>query len=151
MWRKSQLVKCSLCRWDTRLGDGKPFISRKAHNGQVYSVDFNKKTEFLLLSGGEDGDANLWDIRNMSKKVMMLLYSFTLSSVITMLSMLSVGVLTVQFNSPLALLIEKWLFGIWKNSMTTLPKSKETKYWYVLYYQVYSRWSSFESDWLELV
>lgn len=56
-------------RWDIRSGEDKPFISRKTHNGQVYSLDFNKKNEFLLLSGGEDSDANLWDVRNMSKKV----------------------------------------------------------------------------------
>jgi hypothetical protein len=33
----------------------------------------------------------------------------------------------------------------------TLPKSKETKSWYILYDEVYPRWASFESEWLELV
>lgn len=54
-------------------------ITRKAHNGEVYSVDFNSKSEFLLLSGGEDGDVNLWDARNMGKKVINGLYSCILS------------------------------------------------------------------------
>lgn len=52
-----------------RTGDNRPFISRKAHTGEVYSLDFNKKNEYLLISGGEDGDIQLWDIRNISKKV----------------------------------------------------------------------------------
>lgn len=52
-----------------RTGDNRPFITRKAHTGEVYSLDFNKKSEFLLISGGEDGDIQLWDIRNISKKV----------------------------------------------------------------------------------
>lgn len=58
-----------ISRWDIRSAEDRPQLSRKAHNGEVYSLDFNSRSEFLLLSGGEDGDVNLWDLRNMGKKV----------------------------------------------------------------------------------
>jgi WD40 repeat protein len=51
------------------VGEDRASITRKAHTGEVYSLDFNKKSEHLLISGGEDGDVCFWDLRNMSKKV----------------------------------------------------------------------------------
>ena len=72
---KDRHVSIGLCSWDVRSGENKASLTRKAHNGEVYSVDFNRKSEFLLLSGGEDGDVNLWDIRNLSKKVNLSSYS----------------------------------------------------------------------------
>lgn len=44
-------------------------MARPAHNGEVYSVDVNKFNPYLLLSGGEDSDINLWDTRNMSRSL----------------------------------------------------------------------------------
>lgn len=54
-------------RWDIREIGKKPSITKQAHNGEVYSVDLNKFSAYLMLSGGEDSDINLWDTRNMSK------------------------------------------------------------------------------------
>lgn len=74
-WSLPKKMKKCVCndkeiyRWDTRNNEGKPALTRKAHSGEVYSVDFNRKSPHLLLSGGEDSDVNLWDIRNLSKKV----------------------------------------------------------------------------------
>jgi WD40 repeat protein len=99
---KNKYVSLSISRWDIRSSDEKPIITRKAHNGEVYSLDFNQKSEFLLLSGGEDGDVNLWDVRNMSKKVRDFLVSFILSLDIMMRLMLSAGAHTVQFSLQLA-------------------------------------------------
>jgi len=67
-----------LLSWDTRSNDSKASLTRKAHKGEVYSLDFNQKNQHLLLSGGEDGDVCFWDIRNFSKKVSLKLNSFTL-------------------------------------------------------------------------
>ena len=68
-------VRLTLIRWDTRSNESKPSLSRKAHTGEVYSLDFNQKSQHLLLSGGEDGDVCFWDIRNFSKKVDSIIYS----------------------------------------------------------------------------
>ena len=62
-------VKYGLCSWDMRSDEKVPILTRKAHNGQAYSLDFNKKSPHLLISGGQDSDVALWDIRNLSKKV----------------------------------------------------------------------------------
>jgi WD40 repeat protein len=67
--RKNGHVVFCLGSWDLRAHDNKPSLSRKAHTGEVYSLDFNKKSQYLLLTGGEDGDVNFWDIRNLGKKV----------------------------------------------------------------------------------
>ena len=66
---RRSICTSGISRWDIRSGEERPLVSRKAHNGEVYSLDFNSKSEFLLLSGGEDGDVNLWDVRTMAKKV----------------------------------------------------------------------------------
>ena len=55
--------------WDMREDSGKPVISKLGHNGEVYSLSFNPFSEYLLVSGGEDSDINLWDTRNMNKKI----------------------------------------------------------------------------------
>ncbi len=54
--------------YDIRENTSRPSITKTAHNGEVYSLDFNPFSQNLLLSGGEDGDIFLWDVRNMSKK-----------------------------------------------------------------------------------
>ena len=54
--------------YDMRENTSKPAITKTAHNGEIYSLDFNRFAQNLLLSGGDDSDVYLWDIRNMSKK-----------------------------------------------------------------------------------
>ena len=54
--------------YDIREWTNKPSISKVAHNGEIYAVDFNRFAQNLLLSGSEDEYIYLWDIRNMSKK-----------------------------------------------------------------------------------
>ena len=54
--------------YDLREHTNKPTLTKTAHNGEIYALDFNKYAQNLLLSGGEDGDVYLWDVRNMSKK-----------------------------------------------------------------------------------
>lgn len=55
--------------YDIRDTNNKPSITKSgAHNGQIYALDFNKYAQNLLLTGCEDGDVYLWDVRNMSKK-----------------------------------------------------------------------------------
>lgn len=40
-----------------------------AHKGHVYSLDFSNHSEMLLISGGEDQEVALWDLRNISKRL----------------------------------------------------------------------------------
>jgi len=42
-------------------------ITKQAHNGEVFSVDLNPFSAYLMLSGGADSDIFLWDTRNMSR------------------------------------------------------------------------------------
>jgi histone-binding protein RBBP4 len=54
--------------YDTRENSLKPSMTKTAHNGEIYALDFNRFAQNLLLSGDENNDIFLWDIRNMSKK-----------------------------------------------------------------------------------
>lgn len=54
--------------YDLRENTTKPTVTKTAHNGEIHALDFNKFAQNLLLTGADDGDVYLWDIRNMSKK-----------------------------------------------------------------------------------
>jgi histone-binding protein RBBP4 len=40
-----------------------------AHRSEINCLSFNPTNEFLLATGGSDEEVNLWDLRNMSKKI----------------------------------------------------------------------------------
>jgi len=39
-------------------------MGMKAHNCDVNVLSWNKNTDFLLVSGADDGSFNIWDLRN---------------------------------------------------------------------------------------
>lgn len=54
--------------WDVRLKSRKSVITvDKAHPTDVNVISWNKKTGYLLLSGGDEGGLNVWDLRNFKK------------------------------------------------------------------------------------
>lgn len=42
-WKSMHVIQI-LSRWDTRSNEAKPSLTRKANAGEVYSIDFNKKS-----------------------------------------------------------------------------------------------------------
>lgn len=47
----------------------KPECQKTGHIGEVYTVDFCPDSEVLFLSGGEDGEIGMWDMRNITKRI----------------------------------------------------------------------------------
>ncbi|CEH15684.1 Ribosome Assembly protein [Ceraceosorus bombacis] len=51
--------------WDVRVKSHKSVIALdEAHEQDVNVISWNKKTDYLLLSGGDEGGLNVWDLRN---------------------------------------------------------------------------------------
>lgn len=56
---------CSVRVWDVRVKSRKSVIAvDKAHPQDVNVISWNKNTDYLLLSGGDEGGLNVWDLRN---------------------------------------------------------------------------------------
>jgi histone-binding protein RBBP4 len=60
----------SLCLWDTRKsGENKAVeVVKNAHADDINCLQFNPLNEFLVATGGSDGQVNIWDIRNLRDK-----------------------------------------------------------------------------------
>lgn len=56
---------CSVRVWDVRVKSRKSVITvDRAHPQDVNVISWNRKTEYLLVSGGDEGGLNVWDLRN---------------------------------------------------------------------------------------
>ncbi|CAO1633636.1 unnamed protein product [Parajaminaea phylloscopi] len=56
---------CSVRVWDVRVKSRKSVITvDKAHPQDVNVISWNRKTDYLLVSGGDEGGLNVWDLRN---------------------------------------------------------------------------------------
>lgn len=56
---------CSVRVWDVRVKSRKSVIAvDKAHPQDVNVISWNRKTDYLLVSGGDEGGLNVWDLRN---------------------------------------------------------------------------------------
>ncbi|CDW55746.1 histone binding protein Caf1 [Trichuris trichiura] len=58
-----------LLLWDSRANSYSPSQSVRAHNAEVYCVDFNPFNENLLATGSADKTAALWDVRHLRTKL----------------------------------------------------------------------------------
>mmetsp|Transcript_42086 Transcript_42086/g.85942 ORF Transcript_42086/g.85942 Transcript_42086/m.85942 type:complete len:420 (-) Transcript_42086:1931-3190(-) len=55
--------------WDDSVGNKKPVHTIAAHDAEINCLDFNPKSENLLLTGSADKTIALWDLRNTSTKL----------------------------------------------------------------------------------
>lgn len=56
---------CSVRVWDVRVKSRKSVLTlEKAHPQDVNVISWNKSTDYLLVSGGDEGGLNVWDLRN---------------------------------------------------------------------------------------
>ena len=54
--------------WDVRIKGRKSVIAlESAHESDVNVVSWNKLTNYLLVSGGDEGGLKVWDLRNFKK------------------------------------------------------------------------------------
>jgi len=59
--------------WDTRDHEaGGRIFNKKIYNGEIYSVAFSPKNEYVLAAAGSEKDITVWDIRNMTNKLFSL-------------------------------------------------------------------------------
>lgn len=71
-WSPSEqtvFASCSADRsiriWDVRMKSRKSALALEgAHPDDINVIDWNKTTDYLLLSGGEEGGLNVWDLRS---------------------------------------------------------------------------------------
>lgn len=69
-WSPSEVevfASCSVDKtikiWDARM-KARPGLSVDAHNSDVNVISWNKKVNYLMLSGADDGTFSIWDLRN---------------------------------------------------------------------------------------
>lgn len=70
-WSPSEqtvFASCSADRsiriWDVRMKSKKSALAlEEAHPDDINVIDWNRNTDYLLLSGGEEGGLNVWDLR----------------------------------------------------------------------------------------
>lgn len=55
--------------WDGRRDFRNPVATEEVSTGEVLSLDFSFRNEFLLATGGEKGDIGVWDLRNLKKRI----------------------------------------------------------------------------------
>ena len=55
--------------WDTRKGKDPISKVTSAHGAEINCLDFNKRTDYLLLTGSADRSVKLWDLRNLKEKL----------------------------------------------------------------------------------
>lgn len=55
--------------WDVR-SKGRKSVAGidRAHDADVNVISWNRRTSYLLLSGGDEGGIKVWDLRNVKKK-----------------------------------------------------------------------------------
>jgi len=60
---------CTVQVWDVR-SRGRQSVAGidPAHEADVNVISWNKRTDYLLLSGGDEGGIRVWDLRNVKKK-----------------------------------------------------------------------------------
>lgn len=59
---------CSVRVWDVRAKSRKSVITvDKAHPQDVNVISWNRMTDYLMLSGGDEGGLNVWDLRNFKR------------------------------------------------------------------------------------
>jgi histone-binding protein RBBP4 len=73
---KNIFASCSddrvIAIWDARFRhcEGrKPVFSVIAHTSEIYTLDFNPFNDYLFLSGSEDKNTSLWDLRKLNHSV----------------------------------------------------------------------------------
>ena len=53
-----------VCVWDARVGSGAPALGVRAHDCDVNVMSWNRKVNYMLATGADDGGLRIWDLRS---------------------------------------------------------------------------------------
>ena len=52
-----------VCVWDARVGSGAPALGVRAHDCDVNVMSWNRRVNYMLATGADDGGLRIWDLR----------------------------------------------------------------------------------------
>ena len=52
-----------VCVWDARSHSGAPALSTQAHESDVNVMSWNRRVNYMLATGADDGGVRIWDLR----------------------------------------------------------------------------------------